>query len=99
MNQCFYRYKGIETPNGMPRIVEDDLFFRVQDMLDRNSAAPGMGKAKDDYLLTTKLFCGHCGEPMTGYSGTGKSWVSLITTTAAMVSSSRDVIRKLLPKH
>ena len=68
----FYRYKGIETPNGMPRIVEDDLFFRVQDMLDRNSAAPGMGKAKDDYLLTTKLFCGHCGEPMTGYSGTGK---------------------------
>lgn len=54
----FYRYKGIETPNGMPRIVEDALFFRVQDMLDRNSAAPGMGKAKDDYLLTTKLFCG-----------------------------------------
>ena len=68
----YYTYDGIETPNGMPRIVDDDLFFRVQDMLARNSAKPGMGKAKDDYLLTSKLFCGHCGEPMTGYGGTGK---------------------------
>ena len=68
----YYCYKGTETPNGMPRIVEDALFFKVQDMLSKNRAAPGKGKAKDDYLLTTKLFCGHCGEPMTGYGGTGK---------------------------
>ena len=37
-----------------------------------NRANAGKGKAKDDYLLTTKLFCGHCGDPMIGYSGTGK---------------------------
>ena len=24
----FYIYKGTETPNGMPRILEDDLFYR-----------------------------------------------------------------------
>lgn len=40
--------------------------------MTRGRAAPGKAKAKDDYLLTTKLFCGHCGEPITGYSGTGK---------------------------
>ena len=68
----YYFYKGTETANGMPRIVDDALFFKVQEMLAKNRAAPGKGKAKDDYLLTTKLFCGHCGEPMTGYSGTGK---------------------------
>ena len=68
----YYFYKGKETPNGMPRIVDDTLFFKVQDMLAKNRAAPGKFKAKDDYLLTTKLFCGHCNEPMTGYGGTGK---------------------------
>ena len=68
----YYTYDGIETPNGMPRIVDDDIFFRVQDMIASNSVHGGKAKAKDDYLLTTKLFCGHCGQPMIGYSGTGK---------------------------
>ena len=68
----YYTYDGIETPNGMPRIVDDDIFYRVQDTLTSNRAHAGKGKAKDDYLLTTKLFCGHCGDPMIGYCGTGK---------------------------
>ena len=41
-------------------------------MIASNSVHGGKAKAKDDYLLTTKLFCGHCGQPMIGYSGTGK---------------------------
>lgn len=68
----YYFYKGTETPDGMPRILDDALFFKVQEMLAKNRAAPGKSKSKDDYLLTTKLFCGHCGDPMTGYGGTGK---------------------------
>ena len=67
---CFY--KGTETPDGMPRILDDALFFKVQEMLAKNRAAPGKSKSKDDYLPTTKLFCGHCGEPMTGFGGTSK---------------------------
>ena len=68
-----YLYKGCETPNGMPRIIEDDLFNRVQTILDKNKAAPGRTRGKGEYLLTTKLFCGYCKEMMTGYGGTGKS--------------------------
>ena len=68
-----YMYKGMETPNGMPRIIEDELFERVQHMLDRNKKAPARAKGPEEYLLTTKLFCGYCHEPMTGYGGTGKS--------------------------
>ena len=43
----------------------------------KNKKAPARAKAIDEsYLLTTKLFCGHCNCAMTGVSGisaTGKS--------------------------
>lgn len=68
-----YLYKGEETPGGMPRIVSDDIFERVQKMLDQNKAAPARSRGKEEYLLTTKLFCGYCREMMIGYGGTGKS--------------------------
>lgn len=68
-----YLYKGEETPGGMPRIIEDELFERVQAILDKNKAAPARSRGKEEYVLTTKLFCGYCREMMTGYGGTGKS--------------------------
>ena len=67
-----YLYKGEETSGGMPQIVDDELFERVQNILDRNKAAPARSRGKQEYILTTKLFCGHCKEMMTGYTGTGK---------------------------
>ena len=69
----YYIYKDTLTPNAMPRIIEDDLFYRVQEMLERNQKAPARARAKAEYLLTTKLFCGYCKEMMTGYSGKSKS--------------------------
>ena len=69
----YYIYKATETPDGMPRIIEDELFERVQHILDRNKKAPARSRGKEEYLLTTKLFCGYCREMMTGYGGTGKS--------------------------
>jgi len=68
-----YVYKGKETPGGMPRIVSDELFYRVQDIMNRNKKAPARARAKEEYLLTTKLYCGHCREMMVGVSGTSKS--------------------------
>ena len=69
----YYIYKDTETPGGMPRIIDDELFERVQRMLNRNKKAPARSRGKDEYLLTTKLFCGYCKEMMIGYGGTGKS--------------------------
>ena len=34
--------------------------------------APARARARVEYLLTTKLFCGRCKEMMTGFSATGK---------------------------
>lgn len=67
-----YTYKGTETPNGMPRIISDELFNKVAEIMEKNKKAPARAKAKVEYLLTTKLYCGHCKEMMTGFSGTGK---------------------------
>ena len=67
-----YTYKGKETPGGMPRIISDELFYKVAEIMEKNRKAPARAKAKTEYLLTTKLFCGHCKEMMTGYSATGK---------------------------
>ena len=38
-------------------------------------SAPARHKAEDDYLLTTKLFCGMCGAMMFGECGTGRNKV------------------------
>ena len=68
-----YSYRHIVTPGGIPAIVPQDLFARVQQRLEQNRKAPARHKAEDDYLLTTKLFCGTCGAMMVGESGTSAS--------------------------
>ena len=65
-----YSYREIVTPGGIPAIVPQDLFDRVQEKTAKNKKAPARHKAEDDYLLTTKLFCGTCGAMMVGESGT-----------------------------
>lgn len=68
-----YTYKGVETADAIPRIVSDELFEAVQVILNKNKTAPARSRAKAEYFLTTKLFCGHCREMMTGYAGTSKT--------------------------
>lgn len=65
-----YSYKGQETPNVIPRIIDDNTFYKAQEKLLKNKEAPARTKAKTNYLLTTKLFCGTCKEMMVGISGT-----------------------------
>jgi len=71
-----YIYGNIEIPDGIPRIVSDEAFKDAQILLEKNKTAPGRAKAvEENYLLTTKLFCGHCQCALTGMSGksgTGK---------------------------
>ncbi len=68
-----YKYREIVVPNGIPTIIPQDLFDRVQQKLAKNRKAPARHKAEDDYLLTTKLFCGTCGAMMVGESGTSST--------------------------
>ena len=65
-----YRYMDVEKVDGIPRIIDNDLWDTVQSKLTHNFSARAKNKAKEDYLLTPKLFCGHCGSLMTGETGT-----------------------------
>lgn len=67
-----YHASGITVPNGIPAIVDVQLFNDVQARLGVVASAKAHNKADIPYLLTTKVFCGHCGSPMIGESGTGK---------------------------
>ena len=68
-------FKDIVMPDSIPAIVDKDLFEEVQQKIKKNSRAPARHKAEDDYLLTTKLFCGMCGAMMFGECGTGRNKV------------------------
>ena len=64
-----YQYGSVIIPKGIPEIIDDDLFDRVQRRMAFNKKAPAKAKATEEYLLTTKLFCGTCERLMAGESG------------------------------
>ena len=64
-----YEFEDIRVEDGIPAIVDRELFGKVQTMVKKNHAAPGAKRAQG-FLLTAKLFCGNCGSPMTGDGGT-----------------------------
>lgn len=68
-----YFYREVKIENAIPAIVDKGIFEIVQKRLKANAAAPGRGKATTDFLLSQKLFCGHCGAKMVGESGQGRN--------------------------
>ena len=66
-----YKYGEVITPDGIPAIIDKELFERVQMRMAANKKAPARAKAEEEYLLTTKLYCGNCGRLMAGESGKG----------------------------
>ena len=61
-----YTYHDYRAEDAIPAIIDRDLWDRVQLRLKKVKNSPGRNKAKRVYLLSGKLFCGHCGESMNG---------------------------------
>ena len=68
-----YKFAEITVDDAIPPIIDKDLYARVQERVKKNAHMKARKKAKEEYLLTTKLFCGHCGSIMIGESGTSKT--------------------------
>jgi DNA invertase Pin-like site-specific DNA recombinase len=68
-----YRYGDIVIPDGMPAIVPQEIFDKVQSRMEKNRHKPAAMKALEEYILTTKLFCGKDGVMMVGVGGTSKT--------------------------
>ena len=58
--------------NGCPALIDRETFDKVQERIKQNKREGGKNKAKIEYLLTGKVFCGYCGGTVTGVSGTGR---------------------------
>ena len=79
-----YTYAGeIEVEGGCPAIVDKATFDKARQVAAQARRAPARAKAKEEYLLAGKVFCGHCGAPMIGESGRGKGGVTYHYYTCA----------------
>lgn len=68
-----YHYGDIKIEGGCPSMISQELFDFVQKKLQDNKKRAARNTSKADYILSGKLFCGHCGEPMSGLSGTSRN--------------------------
>lgn len=68
-----YKYSDIEIEGGIPQMIPNEIFEKVREKLKTNKKRAAKNTAKADYFLSGKLFCGHCGEPMSGLSGTSRT--------------------------
>lgn len=59
-----YKYGEYRAEDAVPAIIDRDLFEQAKARLKTNGASPGKNKAKVIYLLSGKLWCGHCGSKM-----------------------------------
>ena len=70
-----YNFRNHVNYEAFPPIVPKDLFERVQMRLEKNKKAPAHFKAEEEYILSSKLVCGHCDSYMYGESGTSHNGV------------------------
>lgn len=69
-----YRFEDIEVRDVVPRIISDEDFEAAAKRAKRNKQHKRTPQVMTvEFMLTGKVFCGHCGQPMGGSSGTGKS--------------------------
>ena len=71
-----YTFKDIiHDEDAIPAIVDKETFEKVQIMMKNNKRMPSHAWDYSSYLLTGKIFCGHCGSMMIGMSGTNRHGV------------------------
>ena len=66
-----YKHGDEVFDNMYPRIIDGDLFEQVRKKVNANKY--GKSSVKADFLLRGKLYCGYCGQPMHGESGTTRN--------------------------
>ena len=68
-----YRFSDILQEGAMPQIISKETFEVAQREMRRRQEGRKPKAPKTEYLLTGKLFCGHCKSSMVGISGTGRN--------------------------
>ena len=67
-----YKFREIVIENGIPAIISKEMFESVNNKLSANRKKPARKNSGEEYILTTKLYCGNCKSFMVGESGTSR---------------------------
>ncbi len=93
----------IKIPDGVPRIVSDELWDKVNKIYDeRKLKAGGQAKAKECYLLSGLIYCGKCGGSMcgnrnkSGHSKTARVTYKCNTRKAKKECDAKDIRKDLV---
>lgn len=68
-----YEAAGVRVEDGVPAIISKETFYLAQREMERKHVGKQKRQTTIDYLLSGKLYCGHCGKLMNGVSGTSQS--------------------------
>ena len=82
----------IRVPGGMPAIISEEDFHRVQEKMAERRHKSAQFSAKQEYLLSGKITCGVCGNP---YAGNSRSPARAIRCTCP--TNAPDGIRRSRP--
>lgn len=92
-----YSFNGTINMSAIPPIVSVELFEKCQRRLDENKhKSASFRKVEEKYYLTGKIFCGYCGDTMSGISGTGKN--KIYRYYQCMSSKKRRCSKKIIQK-
>lgn len=67
-----FTYNGVVKSDYFPQIIDNDLFNKVQDVIEIKVHAPKLNTSPY-YLLSCKVFCRKCGRMLVGESAQGKT--------------------------
>lgn len=70
-----YKQGPFRKENGIPAIIDRHTFAMAQKEADRRNNNRSRQGKRADYMLSGKLFCGHCQSQMVGITGTSRNGV------------------------
>lgn len=63
-----------EITTKVPRLLEDNVIDAIKKRLEHNKTIYHGNKGKNKYLLSSMILCGHCNEPLSGVTYSGKQY-------------------------
>uniref|UniRef100_A0AAU8AWD9 Integrase n=1 Tax=Dulem virus 37 TaxID=3145755 RepID=A0AAU8AWD9_9CAUD len=93
-----YKCGDIRLEDTVPPIVSKEVFLMAQKENTRRRTSKQAALPRAEYLLSGKLFCGHCKKKMTGVSGTGKSGSKFYYYYCPSARYKKGCTKKQVPK-
>lgn len=94
-----YKCGDIRIENTVPPIVSKEVFAMAQKENVRRRTSKQAALPRANYLLSGKLFCGHCKKKMTGVSGTGRRGRKFYYYYCPAARYKRGCNKKQVPKN